>query len=79
MKHVVQFPNIGFGEEGRYGCTTHAMMSMVHCSEHSFRRIEVRDSPFVFIPLFAHLAAIHIIEIRIIDMESVRGDTDDGA
>ena len=76
MEDVVEFPDIGFGEERRHRRSSYTMMSMFHGSEHGLGGIEVRYGPLIFIPLLSHLSTINIIEIWVIDVDCVRGDTD---
>ena len=76
MEHVIEFPDIGFGEERRNRRSPHPMMSMVDSGEHGLGRVEVRYSPFVLIPLLSYLSTVRIIEIRIVDVDCVRGDAD---
>ena len=41
MEYVVEFSNVGLGEEGRNGGPAATVMRVVCCSEHGFRGVEL--------------------------------------
>ena len=77
--HVVETSDIGFGKELRDGASTQTVVIVLNGCYDSLRGAEVRQGPGILIPLLAYFAAVDIIEVWIVDMDSIWTDADDRA
>ena len=41
MEYVIEFSNVGLGEEGSNGGAAETVMRVVYCSDHAFRGVEM--------------------------------------
>lgn len=66
FEQVITSSDVGFGEELRNGSASQAMMVMLRSSYHCLRRVEVRQGPWILVPLLSHFPAVDLVEIRVI-------------